>query len=392
MRLPQRAAGGRAGLAALALAGAALLGGAASLAGATPAAAVTDGADLVAACGDQPVCQFGGASISNAGDLAGALPDGVRVVVIPQPDQAESVQSSTLANQFKSATGADTVIIVEDYARDRFAVASDGDGAAIAEALYSQGEADGGIAIAAVGDQLTASGGGGDGGSGGIGGGAVVLGIAVAVAVIAAGAVALVVGMRRRARGSREIAASRKLEHEVETALNGPDGEAVAEAIERLHARAAAYPDISARLSGLAQHLSELFVRARKRGSDQQIRLLQAQYKDTLAKLHKALADDYYGDILANPQYWSGPETRLDEVRRAVDAVDVQAVENIRQVNESRDLDFKVALDSLIKTVSEAKLSDVYSDRAGDAAGDRAGDATGAVADPSQNPPGTRGP
>ena len=50
-------------------------------------------------------------------------------------------------------------------------------------------------------------------------------------------------------------------------------------------------------------------------------------------------------------------------MRRAVEAVDQEAVENIKQVNESRDLEFKVALDSLIKTVSEAKLSDVYTDR-----------------------------
>lgn len=101
----------------------------------------------------------------------------------------------------------------------------------------------------------------------------------------------------------------------------------------------------------------------RKRGTDQQVRLLQAQYQDTLAKLLKALDDDYYGDILSNPQYWGGAEDRLNEVRRAVEAVDQEAVENIKQVNESRDLEFKVALDSLIKTVTEAKLSDVYTDR-----------------------------
>ena len=64
-----------------------------------------------------------------------------------------------------------------------------------------------------------------------------------------------------------------------------------------------------------------------------------------------------------NPQYWSNPEGRLAEVSLAIDSVDQQAVENIRQVNESRDLEFKVALDSLIKTVNEAKLSDVYTDR-----------------------------
>ncbi|PIJ52449.1 hypothetical protein BMH30_02940 [Leucobacter sp. OLES1] len=94
-----------------------------------------------------------------------------------------------------------------------------------------------------------------------------------------------------------------------------------------------------------------------------QLRLLLVQYRDTLSKLLKALADDYYGDVQRNPQYWSNPQGRLTEVQRAVDSVDQQAVENIRQVNESRDLEFKVALDSLIKAVNDAKLSDVYSDR-----------------------------
>lgn len=349
MRLPQSITAGLAGLA---------VASAAVLAGAAPALAVTDANQLVEACGDRAVCLFDGASISNAGELAGSLPDGVRVVVIPQPDQAESVQSSTLAAQFKSATGADTVIIVEDYAKDRFAVASDGDGAGIAEALYSQGEADGGLAIAAVSQQLTAD----DGGGGAIGGG-IAIGIAVLAAIVVAGGAVLIFARRRRARGARVITSNRRLEKELAEALDGGDGDAVRDAIERLRERAAAYPDIGDRLSALAQHLSELFIRVRKRGTDQQIRLLQAQYKDTLTKLHKALADDYYGDIMSNPQYWSGPEARIAEVRQAVEAVDLQAVENIRQVNESRDLDFKVALDSLIRTVAEAKLSDVYSDR-----------------------------
>jgi hypothetical protein len=109
--------------------------------------------------------------------------------------------------------------------------------------------------------------------------------------------------------------------------------------------------------------VSELMIRVRRRGTEQQTRLLQAQYKDTLSKLLKALGDDYYGDITRNPRFWNDAESRLDQVRHAVDSVDLQAVENIKQVNESRDLEFKVALDALTRTVAEAKLSDVYTDR-----------------------------
>ena len=50
-------------------------------------------------------------------------------------------------------------------------------------------------------------------------------------------------------------------------------------------------------------------------------------------------------------------------MREAVEAVDSEALENIRRVNESRDLEFALALDSLTRTVAEPALSDVYTDR-----------------------------
>lgn len=129
-------------------------------------------------------------------------------------------------------------------------------------------------------------------------------------------------------------------------------------------------PDYSARILPLTEHVADLFVRVRQRGTEQQMRLLISQYRDTLAKLTKALAGDYYGDILRNPHYWSNAEERVREVQLAVEAVDLQAVENIKQLNESRDLEFKVALDSLIRTINEAKLSDVYGERERGADGD----------------------
>ena len=345
----------------------ALLAGALAVAPGTgqadPARAVTGVDQIAETCGSQAVCLFDGASVSNATELQGVLPEGVRVVVIPRPDQAESVQSSEIAAGLKTRMGAETVIVIEDHAKDRFAVASDDDATAITEALYSQNQADGGLAVAGISETLAQVGGPGETAAApAVGGVAVVGGIVLAVAVVAAGGVWLVLRSRRRASG-RAGAISAKLERELSAALDGPDGAYVVEAIEQLDRRAAAFPDLSERIVALRQHVSELFVRVRKRGTDQQIRLLQAQYKDTLSKLLKALDDDYYGDILRNPQYWSQPAERLAEVRRAVDSVDQQAVENIRQVNESRDLEFKVALDSLIKTVSEAKLSDVYRDR-----------------------------
>ena len=342
------------GLAAVVVAGA----GAAS-----PAYAVTDVNEIVDACGTQSVCLFDGASISNADELAGSLPEGVRVVVIPEPNQAESVQSSVIATQFKTASGAETVIIIEDRAKDRFSVASDGDTTAITEALYSQDASDGGVAVAAIGETLVPSSG-NTAPSAGFDGGALLFGGVALVAVAGATLGVILFARRRRdARGKNSRAINARLEKDLADALNGEDGDFIQDSIEALNKWSAAFATIGPRVTGMTQHVSELFVRVHKRGTEQQVRLLQSKYKDTLSKLRKALNDDYYGDIVNNPQYWSNPEGRLAEVSLAIDSVDQQAVENIRQVNESRDLEFKVALDSLIKTVNEAKLSDVYTDR-----------------------------
>lgn len=316
---------------------------------------------IIQVCGDRTVCLVDGAAISNSDTLASVLPSGVRVVVIPAPDQAQSVSSGTVATEFKAATGAQTVIVIEDRAKDRFGVASDGDATRIATELNSQNLPDGGDAVASIASTLaspapTAAGGQGDGGGLWLVGGGVLI-------LLAAGAAVGALLIRRARRSKRAIGSSRKLEKQLAAALHGADGEFVRDAIDELRDRAGAYPEIGDRLRGLSEHVSELFVRVRSRGTDQQVRLLLVQYRDTLSKLSKALADDYYGDVQRNPQYWSNPQDRLGEVQRAVDSVDQQAVENIRQVNESRDLEFKVALDSLIKAVNDAKLSDVYSDR-----------------------------
>lgn len=352
-----------AGLTGLALAAAILAPTAfASPAFASPAHAVTGAEQIVEACGSVTVCLYDGASISDPAAVTAALPQGVRVVVIPQPDQAQSVQSTTLAAELRSATGADTVIVIEDRpVADRFAVASNRDATAITESLYSQGQADGGDAVVAAASTLAP--GSTPAGAPGIGGGIAVAAIAAALVAAAIGGAVLLLVRRGRRGAAKRVEGSRRLQKELAGALHGDSGELIRESIERLHERAQAYPDIGSAIEQLARHVSELFIRVRKRGADQQARLLQSQYRDTLAKLLKALDDDYYGDILRNPQYWSSTEQRLAEVRGAVAAVDQEAVENIRQVNESRDLEFKVALDSLSKTVTEAKLSDVYTDR-----------------------------
>lgn len=348
----------------VARAGAALAAGAAAVIsaavlGAAPAAAESGADAIVTACGSQPVCLYDGASISNASQLRSSLPQGVQVVVIPQPDQAQSVSSNSIAAAVKEAGGARTVIVIEDQpAKDRFAVSSDDDAASISKALYGQNQADGGVAVAAIRADLVAP-----AETGGLPFGGILAAVITGVVVLAGGGVGIAAARRRRAvRGARSAAQDKQLRKDLDDALDGPDGRFVREAVERLRDLAGAYPRIGPQISALAGHVTDLFVRVERRGTDQQMRLLTSQYKDTLSKLLKGLDPDYYGDILANPQYWSGPEARVQEVHRAVEAVDHQVIDNIRQVNESRDLEFQVALGSLVRAVNEAKLSDVYHD------------------------------
>lgn len=120
--------------------------------------------------------------------------------------------------------------------------------------------------------------------------------------------------------------------------------------------------DRSGGLRSLLEHLSDLFARA-QHGPEQQRRLLVSRYAETLTKLASLLSEDYYGDLLSKPGYWSDPEQRIAQVLGAVDAVDREVIENIRQLSESRDIEFRVALESLTRPQNGARLSDVYRDR-----------------------------
>lgn len=79
----------------------------------------------------------------------------------------------------------------------------------------------------------------------------------------------------------------------------------------------------------------------------------EAEYEDKLGKLADALHRDYLLDILANPRLWESPETRIREVREAMDAVDEQIVDNIKQVNAHRGMVFQVRLNTLRGTKGE---------------------------------------
>lgn len=107
-------------------------------------------------------------------------------------------------------------------------------------------------------------------------------------------------------------------------------------------------------MKSLLGHLNELFTRLERKGNeDNQKGLAEVEYTHSLSKLNAALGADYYLDIAENETLWTKSRERLREVEDAVKAVDDQALENIRQVNSSQDLNLRVSLESILSVASD---------------------------------------
>jgi hypothetical protein len=106
---------------------------------------------------------------------------------------------------------------------------------------------------------------------------------------------------------------------------------------------------LAGEIHGLIVNLQELFERIQnKQGDTNNAALAAGEYENKIKKLNEALGEEYYLDIAQNPKLWDNPTERLQAVNDAVEAVEYQLVENIKQVNASKDLKFQVALDSLM--------------------------------------------
>ncbi len=171
--------------------------------------------------------------------------------------------------------------------------------------------------------------------------------------VLAAG-VTIVTLLVRKAR-------SRKVKAVTSKAINSDklkiQLEKFADIIERY--RVLKFNDFASELNGTLTHINELFTRLDRKGSKSQTGVAEVEYTATLERLNGALGEDYYIDIARNPRLWDRPHERLDEVRAAASAVDAQVLENIKQVNSSRDLDFRVALEAILRSVDQPSAQDM---------------------------------
>lgn len=107
-------------------------------------------------------------------------------------------------------------------------------------------------------------------------------------------------------------------------------------------------------MKSLLGHLNELFTRLERKGNEgNQKALAEVEYTHSISKLNAALGADYYLDIAKDETLWTKSRERLREVEDAVKALDDQALENIRQVNSSQDLNLRVSLESILSTAAD---------------------------------------
>lgn len=312
--------------------------------------------DAAAALDSSPVYVDSDATLSSRGDIA-SLAEDQHVAVVALPELATGTFSASgLAGQvLRKADGYDAVIVVVDGSFDSFGVAArePSEGATLTRELNSASNGDGGAAVLQTlsRDDWRASSSAGDGSGGSDGGGlGTVVGVGSGVVALAAvAAFGALVARRLRAGGA---APARDVPEELRSVL------ARLEALQRQHGMQLS-PGVNARLQSILANVGQLFHRIRRTGTEQQVRIASIEYVDVLTKLERALGEDYYLDILRNPRLWENADARRAEVEEAVTATDEQLVTNIRQVNASQDLEFKVALESLVGSM-DATVKDIY--------------------------------
>ncbi len=119
-------------------------------------------------------------------------------------------------------------------------------------------------------------------------------------------------------------------------------------------------PATSDRITRVVTLSQELFRRLQAKGTEQQTRLAKTRYADILGKLTMIVGPDYLKDVIDHPELWHHPEQRVSEVAAAIDDVERQLLENIRQTNAAADLDFQVALSTLAQITADDEFTHLY--------------------------------
>lgn len=317
------------------------------LLGAQPAMAASS-SDAAACLESSSVCFLEGASVSDPGGLQAAVGTKLKVAVVPD-DGTISVNPNGFAASVAQEAGLSDLIVVVDMPKDRFGVYSEsGDTAEILTALNGANLADGGEAIQQANVESLLAGSPSSGGDFSLGGVAALVGIPLALA--AAVVVSIVLLRRRKLTNNRAttkavldlrgLALSEDLSHELNR---------FSAIIKGYRGSSGALDQASQIGMSIQNHLGQLFSRIKKKGSEQSRRLADQKYQGIMAKANDLAGADYLGDIVLHPDLWNEPHQKISSVLHALKSVDSQIVDNIRQINASKELEFRVALDSLLQ-------------------------------------------
>lgn len=114
--------------------------------------------------------------------------------------------------------------------------------------------------------------------------------------------------------------------------------------------------DIYGYLFSLLKELQSLNGKLALSDSDQRIRLAYAKYNPLISKINELTAPNYYGDFLRNPDHWDEAQKKRKQVELAVLALAKETSKDIRRLNSSQELNFKVSVESIIgKAASDAE-------------------------------------
>lgn len=302
------------------------------------------------------VCFYDGASIRESEEVSKVLEGKARVAVVPN-DDSNSLNPNQLAAQVAQATGTKELILVVDMgSKDRFGVYSDsGRGDEILEALNGTQKTDGGEAIVAadLGSVYSAPVTSGD-----AGGGFSILSLAIPLVIVVAligGAIAFV---RKRSGGKQKAVENQPTAVSIREQRAVEISEDLRRELTNLGNAAERYgrasDPVRREASGLINtavgHIYELFRRIDKKKASQNREIAQIRYLAIARKLNSTLSKDYFEDIVKNPGLWDNSHEKVAAVLTALKSVDYQIIENIKQVNSSKELEFKIAVDSLIGT------------------------------------------
>lgn len=117
--------------------------------------------------------------------------------------------------------------------------------------------------------------------------------------------------------------------------------------------------DLSSNMLKVISNIQVLFQKIDKKAPEKR-GIAEVEYKDKLSKLVSLLDEEHYINMVKYPEQWEEPDSMISDIRVATDSVYEEIMKNIRQVNASKDLDFKVALGTLLSATNTPTVKDIY--------------------------------